>query len=92
MSTENETKIRATADRVIELGREVEASGHAAIDEPSLVQARAVLHQWVDAMQGVVVNPALGRVTVIHADGSASSIACADLAFKMSAVSITQTR
>lgn len=90
MSIENETKIKATADRIIELGKEVEAPGHAAIDEPSLVQARAVLHQWVDGMKGIVVNPALGRVTVIDAGGGAASIASADLAFKMSAVGVTK--
>lgn len=90
MGTETEAKIKDAADRIIELGQEVEAPGHATIDEPSLVQARAVLHQWIDGMKGVVVNPALGRVTVIHEDGNASSIASAELAFKMSAVGITK--
>jgi len=80
-----ETKIKATADRIVELGKEVEAPGNAALDEASLVRARAVLHQWVDGVKGVVVNPAMGRVTVIDAHGSASSIASADLAFKLSA-------
>jgi len=86
---ERETKIQATADRVVELGKEVEAPGHAATDEASVVRARAVMHQWVDGMKGVVVNPALGRVTVIHEGGSASSIASADLAFAMSAAGVT---
>jgi hypothetical protein len=88
---ENETKIKATADRIVELGKEVEAPGHAAMDEPTLVQARTVLHEWVDAMKGIVVNPALGRVTVIDATGSAASIASADLAFQMSAAGITRS-
>lgn len=87
---EKETKIQATADRIMELGKEVEAPGTAAIDEPSLVRARAVLHQWIDEMQGIVVNPALGRVTVIHESGSGSSIASADLAFQMSAAGVTK--
>jgi hypothetical protein len=86
-----ETKIKATADRIVELGKEVEAPGHAAVDEPSLVRARAVLHHWVDGVKGVVVNPAMGRVTVIDASGYAASIASADLAFKMSAANITQS-
>ncbi len=90
MSIDNETKIKATADRIVELGNELEAPGLASMDETSLVQARAVLHQWVDGMKGIVVNPALGRVTVIHEGGSAASIASADLAFKMSAVGITK--
>jgi hypothetical protein len=86
---ERETKIRATADRIVELGKEVEAPGHATTEEASIVRARAVMHQWVDGVKGVVVNPALGRVTVIHESGRASSIASADLAFEMSAAGIT---
>lgn len=89
---ENETKVKAAAERIIELGKEVEAEGHAATDEPSLMRAREVLHQWVDGMQGIVVNPALGRVTVIRENGDASSIASADLAFQLSAAGITQLR
>jgi len=86
-----ESKIKATAERIVELGKEVEAPGHAAVDEPSLVRARAVLRQWVDSIKGVVVNPAMGRVTVIDENGRASSIASADLAFKMSAANISQS-
>ena len=86
---EKETRIKATADRIVELGKEVEAPGNAAMDEASLVRARAVLHQWVDGMKGVVVNPALGRVTVIHESGYASSIASADLAFQMASAGVT---
>jgi hypothetical protein len=86
----SEEKIKATAERIIGLAREVEASGSAAVDEPSLVRARAVLRQWIEGVKGVVVNPAMGRVTVIDANGHASSIASADLAFQMSAANITQ--
>jgi hypothetical protein len=42
-------------------------------------------------MKGIVVNPALGRVTVIHESGSAASIASADLAFQMSAAGVTRS-
>jgi len=83
-----ETKIKATADRIVELGREVEAPGNAALDEASLLRARAVLRQWVDGVKGVVVNAAMGRVTVIDEKGYASSIASADLAFKLSAADV----
>jgi hypothetical protein len=86
-----EEKVKTTADRIVELGAELEAPGHAALAETSVLKARAVLHQWVDGMKGVVVNPALGRVTVIHENGSASSIASADLAFQMSTAGITRT-
>jgi hypothetical protein len=85
-----ETKIKEAADRIVELGQEVEAPGHAAIDEASLVRARAILRLWVEGVKGVVVNPAMGRVTVIDQNGCASSIASADLAFKMSAADITK--
>jgi hypothetical protein len=85
---DREAKIRTTADRIIELDKEVEAPGHAALDEAALLRAREVLHKWVDEMKGIVVNPALGRVSVIHENGSAASIACADLAFRMSAAGI----
>ncbi len=91
MSTEKESQIQSIAERIIEIGNEVEAPGHSATDEDSLVRAREVLHRWIDDMKGVVVNPALGRVTVIHEDGFASSIASADLAFRMSAAGIAQS-
>jgi hypothetical protein len=83
-------KIRTTADRIVELEAELEARGHVALGEAAMVKAREVLHRWVDQMEGVVVNPALGRVTVIHEGGSASSIASSDLAFKMSWAGITR--
>jgi hypothetical protein len=86
-----EEKIKTTADRIVELGAELEAPGHAALEDASVVKARAVLHQWIDEMKGIVVNPALGRVTVIHAGGSGSSIASADLAFQMSAAGVMRS-
>jgi hypothetical protein len=85
-----EEKIRTTADRIIELGAELEAPGQAALGDASVVKARAVLHRWIDEMKGVVVNPALGRVTVIHAGGFAASIASAELAFQLSAAGVTR--
>jgi hypothetical protein len=82
-------RIKATAERIIELGNEVEAPGHAAVGEASLHKARAVLGEWIADMRGIVVNPALGRVTVIDGNGNASSIASAELAFRLSAAGIT---
>lgn len=87
---QNEEKIKTAADRIVELGEELEAPGEAALDESSIEKAREVLHRWVDNMKGVVVNPALGRVTVIHENGTASSIGSADLAFQMSAAGVTR--
>jgi hypothetical protein len=85
-----EEKIKSTAERIVELGAELEAPGHAALTDDAVERARAVLHQWVDKVKGVVVNPALGRVSVIDEDGFASSIASSDLAFLMSAAGITR--
>jgi hypothetical protein len=87
-----EEKIKTTADRIVELGAELESPGNAVLGDASLASARVVLCQWVDEIQGVVVNPALGRVTVIHGGGFASSIASADLAFRMSAAGITRSQ
>jgi hypothetical protein len=84
-------KIQATADRIVELDAELEASGNAVLGDAQLAQARAVLHLWVDQMKGVVVSPALGRVTVIDAGGCAASIASAELAFQMSAAGVMRT-
>lgn len=85
-----DTKITATADRIIELDKELETAGHAVLDAPAVVRARAVLHEWIDGMQGIVVNPALGRVTIIDQNGAASSIASAKLAYTLSAAGITR--
>jgi hypothetical protein len=84
VNTEQAAKVQEAADRVMELGEEVEAPGHA-VDDDALERARAALHKWVDAAQRVVVNPALGRVTLIHGDGRISTITSADLPFAMSA-------
>jgi hypothetical protein len=90
VSTDNDSKVQSTAERIIELGNEVEAPGHAAVGEASLHKARVVLGEWIAGMRGIVVNPALGRVTVIDEHGDASSIASAELAFRLSAAGITQ--
>jgi hypothetical protein len=86
-----EETIKTTAERIVELQAELEAHGHAALEDASVVKARAVLHRWIDEMKGIVVNPALGRVTVIHEGGSGSSIASADLAFQMSAAGVLRS-
>ena len=84
MSNDQAAKVQAAADRELELAEEVETSGHAAVDGAALEAARAALHQWVDGVKGVVVNAALGRVTVIHENGRASTISSPDLPFAMS--------
>ena len=84
MASEPNDEARTTADRILEMAEEIEASGDASFGGAGLERARAVLHQWVDSMTGVVVTPALGRVTVIHDKGLASTIASPDLPFTMS--------
>jgi hypothetical protein len=84
-------KIKSKADEIVELGAELEAPGHSVLGEEPLEKARAVLHQWIDQMKGIVVNPALGRVSIIQDDGRAASVASADLAFMLSAAGITRS-
>lgn len=84
VSNEQASKIQEAADRQLELAEEVETSGHAHVDGEALEKARAALHAWVDGVKGVVVNAALGRVTVIHENGRASTISSAELPFAMS--------
>lgn len=84
MSNDQAAKVQAAADRELELAEEVETSGHAAVDGAALEAARAELHRWVDGVKGVVVNAALGRVTLIHENGRRSSISSPDLPFALS--------
>ena len=83
MSTDQAGKIDEAAERVMELGEELEAPGES-VDDAALERARAVLHGWIDQAKKVVVNPALGRVTLIHDGGKISTITSADLPFAMS--------
>ncbi len=87
----NETSIRETAERIVELGMEVEAPGHVAVDEAALIKAREIIGQWANGLQGVVVNPSMGRVTLIDANGRPSSIASAELCYMLSAAGVTQS-
>jgi hypothetical protein len=69
---------------VLELEAELEAAGSAATGGSALERAQAILHKWIDNAKGVVVSPALGRVTLIHQNGRISSISSPDLPFVMS--------
>ncbi len=80
----HDDEARTAADRILEMAEEIEASGDANFGGAGLERARALLHQWVDSMIGVVVMPALGRVTIIHDKGLVSTIASPDLPFTMS--------
>jgi hypothetical protein len=84
MDTDHTANAKAAADRVLELEAELEAAGEAKVDGAPLERARALLHKWIDDMTGVVVSPALGRVTLIHPNGRFSTISSPELPFVMS--------
>lgn len=75
---------RGAAGRVLEFAEELEASGHYDLGGEALERSRGRLHRWIDEAVAVVITPALGRVTIVHADGVASSISSPDLPFLMS--------
>jgi hypothetical protein len=57
---------------------------YATVEGAALANARAAPQKWIDGMTGVVISPALGRVTVIHGNGRKSAITSASLPFLMS--------
>ena len=85
MDTEQAEKVQSAADRVLELEAELEAAGSAATAGSALERAQATLHKWIDTVKGVVVSPALGRVTLIHQNGRLSTISSPELPFAMTA-------
>ncbi len=78
-----ETAMNVTdaASRVVDLEAELEASGTAATEGDKLAFARAALREWVDTVVAVVASPGVGRVTLIHANGSESKIASPELPY-----------
>ena len=81
---EDDDRIRAAAERVINLDAELEAAGEASVESNAVAAARAVLHAWVDTVVGVVASPGVGRVSLIHANGRQSGIASPELPFLLS--------
>lgn len=84
MSEHQSDKVQAAIDRELGLAEEVEASAHVAVGGVELADARAALHKWVDSVQGVVINAAFGRVTLIHENGRRSTIASSELPYTLS--------
>lgn len=82
MSEDN--RIAAQAERITALEVELESAGEVSIEETRLLQMRALLHEWIDSVVGVVSSPGVGRVSLIHRDGSQSSIASSKLPFILS--------
>ena len=81
--TDQET-IANAAERIIALEAELEAAGEATLGDAQLEISRAVLHAWVETVVGVVSSPGVGRVSLIHRDGTQSSIASPSLPFRLS--------
>jgi len=75
------SKALEAANRVVDLEAELESSGNAATDGDKLEFARAALREWIESVVGVVASPGVGRVTLIHADGSESKIASPSLPY-----------
>lgn len=76
--------IKGAAERVIALEAELESAGEAALSSDQLELSRAALHDWVDTVVAVVSSPGVGRVSLIHRDGTQSSIASPRLPFLLS--------
>jgi len=84
MSDERASAVDQAVERVTELEAELEASSDASTGGDALVRAREVLHRWVDSVSAVVATPGVGRVVLIHANGSESRIASPDLPMLLS--------
>jgi hypothetical protein len=76
-------RIEDAAGRVIALEAELESAGEA-LEGDQLAQSRTALHAWIETVVAVVASPGVGRVTLIHRDGSQSSIASPRLPFLLS--------
>ncbi len=75
--------VEQAADRVLELEAELESAGNAATSGDELARSLAALHDWVESVVGVVSSPGSGRVALIHANGTLSSIASPDLPYRL---------
>jgi hypothetical protein len=80
----DEDRIADAAERVLALEAELESAGEAALGDAAIARTRAELHAWVDTVVGAVASPGVGRVTLIHADGSQSGISSKRLPFLLS--------
>jgi hypothetical protein len=81
---EDKQAVEQAAERVLDLEAELESAGNALTREDMLSEARAILHQWVDTVVGVVASPGVGRVSLIHANGRETRIASPDLPYLLS--------
>jgi hypothetical protein len=83
--------VRTKTERVVALAEEVEVSGEVSLDEAALMRDRAALHAWIDTAVGVVLTPGFARVSLIHQNGTQSTISSWDLCLAMSLERNTQS-
>lgn len=84
MDEKPSSAVAEAVGRITELESELEASAEATTGGDPLLRARAILHRWVDSVTAVVATPGVGRVVLIHHDGSESRIASPDLPMQLS--------
>ncbi|MCX7283360.1 MAG: hypothetical protein NTX28_04825 [Novosphingobium sp.] len=73
--------IEEAAERIVSLEAELESAGNATTGGSDLEFVRAALHEWVDSVVGAVASPGVGRVTLIHVNGSQTKIASPELPY-----------
>jgi hypothetical protein len=76
--------IKAAADRIVALEAELESVGDASVGDENLRFAKAALTEWIETIVGVVASPGVGRVSLIHADGTQTKIASPTLPYLLS--------
>lgn len=82
METPDQTaRIDEVTTRVVELEAELESAGTVSRQGEKLEFAREALHEWVDTVVAVVASPGVGRVMLIHANGTETKIASPELPF-----------
>ena len=84
MDDKPRSAVDVAIERVTELESELEASAEATREGDALARARETLHAWVDSVTAVVATPGVGRVVLIHANGTESRIASPDLPMLLS--------
>lgn len=75
----NPDRIGRATSRILELEAELEAAGTTTREAIALARAKALLHDWVDTVSAVVATPGVGRVVLIHDNGTESRIASPEL-------------
>ena len=77
------SKTEELADSVQRLAEEIETHADIILKGENLEWGKAKIHAWIDDMTGFVVNVAVGRVTIFHADGRHSDLTSPDLPFML---------